>query len=134
MAGRSESINQKHPIEIRKRGDNIMSYKNIISDDEPSALEKLIARLEECEAEKKQMLEINWFYKRYGTCFGFPGLSDRAAVALDNHIGGKSLLQGPYSYSIRGNKDIEIGYLRYRIAKILKNQGFLMTVGNAGQR
>ena len=103
-------------------GDDSMAYKNIIMDDEPDALEKLWARIEECEAEKKQMLAINRYYKKRGTCFGFPGLSERRAVALDNHIGGRSLLRAPYSYCVRANKDIEIDYLRYRIVKIIRKR------------
>lgn len=48
--------------------------KNVISADDPQALEKLRARLEKLEEAQKEMRAVNAYYRKNGTLDGCPGL------------------------------------------------------------
>ena len=48
--------------------------KNVISADDPQALEKLQARLEKLEAKQKEMRAVNAYYRKHKTLDGCPQL------------------------------------------------------------
>ena len=48
--------------------------ENVISADDPQALEKLQARLEKLEAKQKEMRAVNAYYRKHKTLDGCPGL------------------------------------------------------------
>ena len=54
-----------------------------ISSDDPEAIAKLTEKLEELKQTQEFMKAVNAYYKKNGTCQGFPGLSDEEAAKLE---------------------------------------------------
>ena len=96
-----------------------MSYKNAISSDDPKALEKLNEKLEICEKAQKYMKAVNAYFRKMGTCHGYPGMDDERANRLDQKIiNGYSWEKAPFvSYELSGNT-AEIRRLKSRIAEL----------------
>ena len=55
----------------------------VISSDDPNAIQKLQDKLEMCEKSQKYMKEVNAYYRKNGTCEGFPGMEAARAARLD---------------------------------------------------
>jgi hypothetical protein len=55
-----------------------------ISSDDPEAIAKLTEKLEELKQTQEFMKAVNAYYKKNGTCQGFPGLSDEEAAKLES--------------------------------------------------
>jgi hypothetical protein len=103
-----------------------MGYNNVISNDDPQALEKLKVRLKECENLQPFMKRVNAYYKAYGTCRGCEGVSDALAAKLDGEIGKHLWSTQPYDAYTLTNNNAEIKRLRGRIEKLekVKDGGF----------
>ena len=101
-----------------------MSYKNnIISSDDPQAIEKLTEKLQKCEKEQDFMKKANAYYKKNGTTKGCDGISDELAVKLDARVQESySWDKQPFpSYRITNN-GAEIRRIKRRIENLEANQ------------
>ena len=58
----------------------------VISSDDPNAIQKLQDKLEMCEKSQKYMKEVNAYYRKNGTCEGFPGMEAARAARLDESV------------------------------------------------
>lgn len=83
-----------------------MSYKNAISREDPQAIEKLQAKLEECEDMQKKMKSINAYHKR------------RCAY-IEHLILTK---EQPYPSYVLANNNAEIRRLKKRIEELSKDK------------
>lgn len=99
--------------------------KNVISADDPQALDKLRARLEKLEADQEKMRAVNAYYRKNKTLDGCPGLPfaeiDRLKAKMDTYRTGK-----PYaSYELSGGS-AEIRRNKERIAQLARQaeQGY----------
>ena len=102
-----------------------MSYKNnIISSDDPQAIEKLTEKLQKCEKEQEFMKKANAYYKKNGTTKGCEGISDELAAKLDARVQESySWDKQPFpSYHITNN-GAEIRRIKKRIENIEANKG-----------
>ena len=82
--------------------------KNVISADDPQALEKLQARLEKLEANQKEMRAVNTYYRKHKTLDGCPGLPPTEVERLKAKMA-HYRTEKPYaSYELSGN-NAEIG-------------------------
>ena len=86
--------------------------KNVISADDPQALEKLQARLEKLEAKQKEMRAVNAYYRKHKTLDGCPGLPptgiERLKAKMSQYRTDKPYLSYELSSNnaeIRRNKD-----------------------------
>jgi len=95
---------------------------NAISAGDPQALEKLTAKLTSCQESQAHMKDVNAFYRRFGTCKGFPGMSEADAAALDQRVGkAYSWEKQPYPAWALSNNNAEIKRLEKRISEINRN-------------
>ena len=100
-----------------------MSYNNAIRSDDPQALEKLNAKLEMCEKTQSYMKEVNAYYRKNGTCKGFPEMTDDRVAKLDNKVAhGYSWEKSPFSSYELTNNNAEIRRLKSRIKELTVNQ------------
>jgi hypothetical protein len=100
-----------------------MAYNNAISSGDPQAIEKLTAKLESCKHDQQLMKETNAYYRKNGTCVGFPGLSDELARKMDAKVEhGYSWDKQPYSSYTLTNNNSEIKRLAQRITEITRNK------------
>jgi hypothetical protein len=105
-----------------------MSNNNVISSNDPNAVEKLIAKKEACQQLQETMKEVNAHWRRTGTCIGAPGITEEQAKKIDNRIVNSQHFwdRVPFSdYSLKNN-NAEIKRLDKRIAEVthFKEVGF----------
>jgi len=101
-----------------------MAYNKAISASDPQAVEKLTAKLEQCEKMQGVMKEVNAHWRKTGTCVGAPGITDEQAAKLDNKITttGYSWEKQPFSSYDLTNNNSEIKRLKKRIAELTRNR------------
>ena len=100
-----------------------MSYNNAISASDPKAVEKLTEKLNACKEKQEYMKAVNAYHRKFGTCKGFPDMSDDVAFKLDQKVKqGYSWDKQPYSGYTLTNNNAEIKRLEKRIAEISRNQ------------
>ncbi|MDD4496061.1 MAG: hypothetical protein PHV32_17255 [Eubacteriales bacterium] len=113
-----------------------MSYKNPIRSDDPQALQKLNDELQMCEKSQQYMKAVNAYYRKNGTCHGYPDMPDDRAERLDSKVSnGYSWQKAPFfDYELTGNS-AEIRRLKGRIKELTINQevGFVGWKFNGGE-
>lgn len=113
-----------------------MGFNNPIKSDDPQAIEKLTAKLKECQEKQEYMKDVNKYYRHNGTLKGYPDISNEEAIKLDAQIkSGYSWEQQPYpSYHLQNNNQ-EINRLKKRIDELKRNQeiGFVGWEFNGGK-
>jgi len=112
-----------------------MAYPNAISASDPLAIEKLTQKLEACQEKQEFMKTVNSHYRRFGTCKGFPELTDAQAERIEASIASHSWDAQPFpSYELQNNNQ-EINRLKKRIEKISfdREVGFSGWDFNGGQ-
>ena len=57
-----------------------------ISGDDPEAVSRYRAKLEELQTSQERMKSVNAYWRKHGTLKGYPGLSDGAAAELDGKM------------------------------------------------
>ena len=108
----------------------------VISSDDPNAIQKLQDKLEMCEKSQNYMKEVNAYYRKNGTCEGFPGMEAARAARLDESVRqAYSWDKQPFlSYALTNNS-AEIRRLKQRIEKLTVNQevGFVGWTFDGGE-
>lgn len=93
-----------------------MSVNRAISSDDPQAIEKLTAKLEECQKQQEHMKSVNAYYRKFGTMRGFPNIPDEQADKLDAKArNGYSWDKGPFPSYALTNNSAEIRRLKQRL-------------------
>jgi hypothetical protein len=103
-----------------------MSNNGAISASDPNALEQLAAKLETCKNRQRNMKEVNAYYRKHGTCIGYPELPDLTAAKLDDSM--TAYDTQPFPVWQLQNNNAEIKRLEKRIKEITYNR----EVGFAG--
>ena len=91
-----------------------------ISSDDPEAVAKLTAKLENLKADHDRMKQINAYYRKNHTCKGCPDLSDEMAAKLDERIAPWETL--PYPAWALQNSNQEIHRIEKRIQELTDKQ------------
>ena len=107
-----------------------------ISSDDPNAIQKLQDKLEMCEKSQKYMKEVNAYYRKNGTCEGFPGMEAARAARLDESVRqAYSWDKQPFPSYALTNNSAEIRRLKQRIEKLTVNQevGFVGWTFDGGE-
>ena len=101
-----------------------MSNNDVISSNDPQALEKLAEKKQRCEDTQGIMKGINAHWRKTGTCIGAPGLLEYQAKKIDERIAKASNPwdRVPFSDYVLKNNYAEIKRLEKRIAEISRNQ------------
>ena len=100
-----------------------MSNHKAISADDPNAVEKLTKKIETYKKDREQMKNINAYYRKHGTCTGFPGMPDDTASRLDKAVEhGYSWEKLPFPDYKLTNSYREIQRLEKRVKEITKNR------------
>lgn len=110
--------------------------KQVISSDDPNAIQKLQDKLEMCEKSQKYMKEVNAYYRKNGTCEGFPGMEAARAARLDESVRqAYSWDKQPFPSYALTNNSAEIRRLKQRIEKLTVNQevGFVGWTFDGGE-
>ncbi len=108
----------------------------VISSDDPNAIQKLQDKLEMCEKSQKYMKEVNAYYRKNGTCEGFPGMEAARAARLDESVRqAYSWDKQPFPSYALTNNSAEICRLKQRIEKLTVNQevGFVGWTFDGGE-
>lgn len=108
----------------------------VISSDDPNAIQKLQDKLEMCEKSQKYMKELNAYYRKNGTCEGFPGMEAARAARLDESVRqAYSWDKQPFPSYALTNNSAEIRRLKQRIEKLTVNQevGFVGWTFDGGE-
>jgi len=100
-----------------------MAYNNAISSSDPQAIEKLTAKLEACQEKQQHMKSVNAYFRKHGTCKGYPDMLESRAAQLDVRVQtAYSWDKQPYpSWELQNNNG-EIGRLKKRIDELTRNQ------------
>ena len=80
-----------------------MAHSKAISASDPQAIEKLTAKLQDCEKLQETMKFLNTYWRKHGTCVGAAGITAAQAEKYPQET------QVPYGYSqwLRG-KDLNL--------------------------
>ena len=108
----------------------------VISSDDPNAIQKLQDKLEMCEKSQKYMKEVNAYYRKNGTCEGFPGMEAARAARLDESVRqAYSWDKQPFPSYALTNNSAEIRRLKQCIEKLTVNQevGFVGWTFDGGE-
>lgn len=65
-----------------------MKEDTVIRREDPRAIEKLQEKLKKCEETQAYMKAVNAYYRKNGTCHGYPGMSDEKAKKYDEAVAG----------------------------------------------
>ena len=119
-----------------KTESNDIIDNRVISSDDPNAIQKLQDKLEMCEKSQKYMKEVNAYYRKNGTCEGFPGMEAARAARLDESVRqAYSWDKQPFPSYALTNNSAEIRRLKQRIEKLTVNQevGFVGWTFDGGE-
>jgi len=100
-----------------------MSYNNAISASDPQAIAKLTEKLGACKEQQEYMKGVNAYFRKHGTCMGYPDMLQSKAAELDVRVqNAYSWEKQPYPSWTLSNNNAEIKRLEKRIAEISRNQ------------
>jgi hypothetical protein len=87
------------------------------------AVEKLTAKLQKCKESQAHMKDVNAYYRKFGTCNGYPEMPDTTAAKLDLRVEqAYSWNKQPFpSYELTNN-NAEIRRLEGRIKDVTRHQ------------
>jgi len=90
-----------------------------ISSGDPQALEKLTGKLDACRKAQEHMKAVNAYFRKHGTCQGFPDMPEAAAAKLDVRVqNAYSWDKQPFPSYELSNNNAEIKRLQSRIEEI----------------
>jgi hypothetical protein len=94
-----------------------------VSSGDPQAIEKLSEKLDKCRETQTYMKDVNAYYRKNGTCVGYPGMDEAAANVLDRKVQqGYSWEKQPFTSYTLTNNNSEIKRLEMRIEQITRYQ------------
>ncbi|NDO18096.1 hypothetical protein FMM68_00220 [Lachnospiraceae bacterium MD329] len=93
-----------------------MAYNNIISANDPMAINMLKENLAHFENNTAYMQSVNDFYKENGTMVGFEGIDYAEAVKLDEHVNGYQT--APYPGKFFKDNYEKIGRIKANIDRL----------------
>ena len=88
-----------------------------IHSDDPKAIEKLQAKLGQCEKDQAFMKSVNAYYRKNGTTKGCEGVSPELAAKLDQRAT-EPFYKAPFATYQLANNNAEIGRLKKRIEQL----------------
>jgi multiple sugar transport system permease protein len=97
------------------------NYNSITSSD-PQAIEKLTKMLEQCKETQAHMKAVNDYYRKKGTCSGFPGMAEITAQELDARV--QPYDKQPFGQRTTQNNNWDIKDIEERISEIEYNMKF----------
>ena len=89
-----------------------------ISSDDPEAIAKLTEKLEGLQELQEYMKAVNRYYKKNGTCQGYPGMSDEAAAKLEAGMQHHPWDNKPFPSFALSNNNQNINTTKKRIQKL----------------
>lgn len=89
-----------------------------ISSDDPEAIVKLTEKLERLKQSQEFMKAVNAYYKKNGTCQGFPGLSDEEAAKLEDGMKYHPWDRKPFASASLSNNNQNINTTKKRIQQL----------------
>ena len=107
-----------------------------ISSGDSQALEKLTEKLDACRKAQEHMKAVNAYFRKHGTCQGFPDMPEAAAAKLDVRVqNAYSWDKQPFPSYELSNNNAEIKRLQKRIEEISHNRevGFVGWRFNGGE-
>lgn len=84
-----------------------MSFNNVITSNDPQAVEKLEQNIKSIEDRILYMQTVNDFYKQNGTTMGCPGVPYESAPTLDARVTGGQMTPYPGSFFMENRREIE---------------------------
>jgi hypothetical protein len=99
--------------------DFIMSYayRSTKPANEPLSAEKIAADLQKCVDLQAKMKDVNAYYRKHGTCKGYPDMSDDAAAKLDKQATVRSWETQPYPSCTLTNNNSQIKRLESKLSE-----------------
>ena len=90
-----------------------------ISSDDPEAIAKLTEKLEDLQTAQTFMKNVNAYFRKYGTCRGCDGVSDKLADELDEGVkNGYSWEKVPFAPYALSNNNQEIHRVQNRLKQL----------------
>ena len=100
-----------------------MRNNGAISASDPQALEKLNEKMQACKESQIYMKEVNAYFRKHGTCKGYPDMLLTKAAELDVRVeNAYSWDKQPYTSWQIFNNSVEIKRLEKRIEEISYNK------------
>jgi hypothetical protein len=94
-----------------------------ISASDPQAKEKLTEKLEACKEKQEYMKSVNAYFRRHGTCKGYPDMLISKTAELDVRVeNAYSWEKQPFPSWALSNNNAEIKRLEKRIAETTRNR------------
>lgn len=114
-----QSLAVQKKAEYYERKATAAENNSAISSDDPKAVEKLTEKLVELQALQTHMKQVNAYYRKHGTCQGFPNMSDKKADKLDTaakegYLGEKT----PYPSFALSNNNQKINSTKKRLRQL----------------
>lgn len=91
-----------------------------IYSDDPEAIAKLTEKLEGLKQTQEFMKAVNAYYRKNGTCQGFPGLSDEEAAKLESGMEHHPWDKKPFASATLSNNNQNIHTTEKRIQQLTK--------------
>ena len=97
-----------------------MKYKDeVISREDPQAIEKLQVKLKSCQRMQEKMKEVNAYYRKHGTVIGCPCLDESEALKLSEKVKDRyPIHKQPYPSFMLTNNNAEMKRIKQRIESI----------------
>ena len=101
-----------------------MKEDTVIRREDPQAIEKLQEKLKKCEETQAYMKAVNAYYRKNGTCHGYPGMSEQLAEEYDQSVkvNGYSWERSPFSSYELSGMSAEIRRIKERIKDISESR------------
>ena len=93
-----------------------------ISSDDPDAIEKLEAKLEQRRTLQTYMKNVNAYYRKYGTCRGMDGITDEQADKFDADVKSGLSWGLPFPSYALSNNNQEIHRLEARLQRLKESR------------
>lgn len=113
-----QSIAASDKADYYERRAQAAESNTTISSDDPEAVAKLTEKLEGLKQSQEFMKAVNTYYKKNGTCQGFPGLSDEEAAKLESGMEYHPWDKKPFASFELSNNNRNIRTTEKRIQKL----------------
>ena len=115
-----QSIAASDKADYYERRAQAAENNTAISSDDPEAIAKLTKKLEGLKETQEFMKAVNAYYRKNGTCQGFPGLSDEEAAKLESGMECHPWDKKPFASFRLSNNNQNIRTTEKRIQQLTK--------------